>query len=904
MRSTEFRVLGPLEVEQDDTPITIGAPKERALLLYLLLNANAVVATDRIVDALWGDAPPASAPKLVQLYVSHLRNKLGREAIATVPSGYQARIVPASLDSVRFEQLLREGREAQASGNARLAVALQSRALALWRGPALVDVSYADFAVPEAARLEELRLECVEEQLAARLALGEDATVLTESARLSAEHPHRERLRGLHMVALYRAGRQVEALEVFRETRASLLSELGLEPGEDLRAVELAILRQDPLLAPSIPPAESVALERHAPVTALIGRERELRELRQLVLRPDVRLVTAVGAGGSGKTRLAVAFGAESQRLFANGVAITDLSALRDPALVLPAIARSLQVGEQPGESMAQTVAAWAAERELLLVVDNFEQVSEAGPALLRLIEAAPRLTVVVTSRRVLHLSGEHVFPVQPLEEADAARLFVARARALDPRSAIQDDDPIVHEICRRLDGLPLAIELAASRTRTLTPRELLYRLSERLTLLTGGPHDLPARQQTLRDTLDWSAALLSPAERTLLARLSVFPDLMSLEAAIDVTEGDLDTLGGLVDHSMLQRQSAGDRLRFRMLETVREYALELLGTDGVRAADAHADYFLKLVEAADLRGSEQRRWLDVLEEEQDNLRAALDHAHSTGTAERELRLVVALWRFWWLRGYLAEGRSRLERAVLRAPEVDPRLRADVYRGGAGIAWSQGDLSRARELASLGLDIADANGEGDISLACRTVLGLIARDEGDYARAREHLEQSGAIARALGREGDELVAKMNLGSVAFDAGDHLAAVPLWTEVLDYHRTRGTREGEGIALLNLGLAAYRLGEVPDARSHFSGAAALFEEIGFREHLAHALQGIAATEAADDHCHEAARLLGRAAALLDETGSGSGTFDASLAREVEAAARVRLGDREFAAAFSGR
>ncbi len=902
MRSTEFRVLGPLEVEQDDTPITIGAPKERALLLYLLLNANAVVTTDRIVEALWGDAPPPSAPKLVQLYVSHLRNKLGRDAIATVPSGYQAQITPASLDSVRFEQLLREGREAQTSGNPRLAVAILSRALALWRGPALVDVSYVDFAVSEAARLEELRLDCVEERLAARLALGEDAAILTESARLSAEHPHRERLRGLHMVALYRAGRQVEALEVFRETRQSLLRELGLEPGEDLRAVELAILRQDPLLAASVPPVESVARELHGRVTTLIGRERELRELRELAKRAGIRLVTLVGAGGSGKTRLAVAFGTESHRFFANGVAMTDLSALRDPALVLPAIARTLHVGEQPGESVAQTLAAWAAERELLLIVDNFEQVTEAGPALLHLIEAAPRLTVVVTSRRVLHLSGEHVFPVGPLEETDAVSLFVSRARALDPRSAVHADDPNVHEICRRLDGLPLAIELAASRTQTLTPRELLDRLSERLTLLTGGPHDLPARQQTLRDTLDWSAALLSPAERTLLARLSVFPGAVSLDAAIDVTAGDLDTLGGLVNHSMLQRESAGDRPRFRMLETVREYALELLGADGVRAAGAHADYFLELAEAADLRGSEQRRWLDVLDEEQDNLRAALDHAHMAGTAELELRLVVALWRFWWLRGHLAEGRARLERANLRAPEVVPRLRADAYRGGAGIAWTQGDLARARELAALGLEIADANDEGDISLACRTVLGLIARDEGDYVRAREHLEQSGAIARALGREGDELVAKMNLGSVAFDAGDHLAAVPLWTEVLDYHRARGTREGEGIALLNLGLAAYRLGEVPDARSHFSGAAAVFEEIGFREHLAHALQGMAATEAADDHCHEAARLLGRAAALLDETGSGSGTFDASLAWEVEVTARERLGDLEFVSAFS--
>jgi len=903
MSSYEFRVLGPLEVEREGTLIGIGAPKERALLLYLLLNANTVASTDRIIDALWGDAPPASAAKLVQHYVSQLRDKLGRTAIVTVSPGYRTQIAAGSLDSVRFEQLLREGREARLSGNPRLAVAILGRALALWRGAALIDVSHTGFAAAEACRLDELRLDCAEERLAARLELGEHEDVLAESARLAFEHPHRERIRGLNMVALYRAGRQVEALEAFRATRRGLLEELGLEPGEDLRAVERAILRQDPALAQrASSPEPAPALPE--PITALIGRERELHELRALVLHADVRLVTLVGAGGSGKTRLARAFGSQSRSLFANGVAIAELSALREPTLVLPTIAQAFGVGEQPGESLAQTLAAWVEGRELLLVVDNFEQVAEAGPELVHLVEAAPRLTVVVTSRRVLHLSGEHVFPVEPLQETDAATLFVARSLALDPRSTVYADDPDVREICRRLDGLPLPIELAAARTRTLTPSQVLARLGQRLTLLTGGPHDLPARQQTLRDTLDWSVALLSAPERTLLARLSVFPSDMSIEAAVAVAGGDLDTFARLVDDSMLQRYSATELPRFTMLETVREYALELLGTERERVSDAHARYFLELAEVADLRGPEQRRWLDVLDQERDNLRFALDHAHSNGDAELELRLVVALWRFWWVRGHLAEGRSRLETALARAHEVPPALRADAYRSGAGIAWSQGDHERARELAELGLAAADSSGEGAISLACHTVLGLIARDERDYGRARRHLEQSRAIARSLGREGDEVVAKMNLGSVAFDAGDHQTAVLLWIDVLEHHRAQGSLEGEGIALLNLGLAAYRLGRADDAEARFSAAAALFEAIGFRENLAHALQGLAATEAAHDRNREAARLLGRAAALLEETGTGARTFDADLVREVEAAVRGRLGDREFASAFSDR
>ena len=225
-----------------------------------------------------------------------------------------------------------------------------------------------------------------------------------------------------------------------------------------------------------------------------------------------------------------------------------------------------------------------------------------------------------------------------------------------------------------------------------------------------------------------------------------------------------------------------------------------------------------------------------------------------------------------------------------------------IIRGAAGIAWSQGDLVRAREVAALGLAAAGASGDAEIGLACHTVLGLIARDERDYRQARWHLEQSGAMAKALGREGDEVVAKMNLGSVAFDAGDHGAAVPLWIDVLDYHRARGTAEGQGIALLNLGLAAYRLGRTDDARGRFTEAEALFDTIGFREHFAHALQGLAAVEAANDHDRKAATLLGRAAALLSETGSGAGTFDSELAREVEEALRLRLGDLEFDAAFS--
>ena len=539
-------------------------------------------------------------------------------------------------------------------------------------------------------------------------------------------------------------------------------------------------------------------------------------------------------------------------------------------------------------------------------MLDNFEQVTEAGPELLRLIEAAPRLTVVVTSRRVLHLSGEHVFPVDPLGEA---------ARPISSSSAlarwIHDRSPpptirTWREICRRLDGLPLAIELAASRTSMLSPRQLLDRLGARLTLLTGGPHDLPARQQTLRDTLDWSAALSESCRTDAAGAASPCSRATSRSTPPSRWQAATWTPSGASStNSMLQRDPAAETTaRFRMLETVREYALELLGPARQQAVAAHTAYYLSLAEEARAPRAGAGPVARPPRSGAGQPAGGARRCSSRSGSEPELRLVVALWRFWWLRGHLAEARSRLEQALARSQKVAPRLRADALRGAAGIAWSQGDLARANALATLGCEVSAASGDADIGLGCYTVLGLIARDEHDYDLARQHLEQSAAMARSLGRDVDELVAKMNLGSVAFESGDHAAAVPLWLDVLDHHRAAGNVEGQGIAQLNLGIAAYRLGDTGDARRCFAEAEELFAAIGFREHLAHALQGLAAIEAADERDVEAAALLGRAAALLGETGSGTGNFDDELAREVEEALRLRLGDQEFDAAFRPR
>jgi predicted ATPase/DNA-binding SARP family transcriptional activator len=900
--AVHYGILGPLAMVRDGASVVLSAPKERALLLCLLLSPSEALSAGRLEEALWGERAPSSAAKLVQLYVSNLRKSLGSDAIATSAAGYHIVLDEGSLDSLTFASLLEQARAARELGSERRAARLYTEALSLWRAGVVASDAVPDPLRGDAARLEEQRLECLEERLALLVELGEHDRALPELDTLCAEQPLRERPRAQLMLALYRAGRQAEALAAFRDLRHTLREQLGLEPGEEVRALERAILRQDAAL--TVSHARVAVARLPLPATELIGRDGDRADLLVLLQRLDVRLISLVGAGGSGKTRLGLAAAADSAELFADGVAFVELAAVREPKEVLPAIASALDVSERRGEPLVQTIAAEIGGRELLLVIDNFEQVVDAGPELVRLLEDAPAAKMLVTSRRVLHLSGEHVFPVLPLADDAAVALFLARTEALDALEAVsapQLED--IRSICRRLDGLPLAIELAAARVRLLNPRQLLERLDPVLPLLTGGPRDMPARQQTLRETLTWSVALLEPAERQSLAALAVFAGGCSLDAALSVVTRDLDRLGALVDHSLLRRNADPENPRFEMLETIREYAFDMLGRQRERVAAAHAVYFADLVESAELTGPTQRRWLTQLEQERDNLRVALEWAAAAPDVETELRLVGALWRFWWLRGELTEGRNRLEHALARQDGADPSLVAQAVRGAAGIYWNLGEAGLARDHASLGLQLAAAAGEPVVELSCHTVLGLLARDQSDFGRARDHFEKSAAIATQLGRDRDVMVAKMNLGSVAFGAREYSTAQTLWQDLLAYHRRGDSEEGIAIALLNLGLVAYRLDQRKAARPYFSEASDLFIRLGFREHHAHALQGLAALDSGDGEPERAARLLGEASRVLAATRSGETTFDAELAREAEADARARLGDDRFAAAFNG-
>jgi len=894
----EYRVLGPLRVKRDGKDVAINAPKVRSLLLALLLRPNEVVSADQLLDALWGERAPGSARKLVQIYVSQLRAALGADEIETLGQGYRIRVTPIMFDAVRFERMREDGARALDSGNAELGLALARRALGLWRGPALVDVAYEPFASAEAARLDELRLTCIEDELDADLALGRHDEVVPELQRFCAEHPRRERARERLALALYRCSRQSEALDVLAEGRRLLLEELGLEPGKGHQQLERAILTQDPALDAAVADPGSAHL-LPSPSSALIGRGEELDKLRSLVMRDDVRIVTVSGAGGSGKTRVALELARSAGASFANGAVFVELASVQDPKLVLGTIGQALGVPETPEETPAAALARWLQSRDMLLVADNFEHILEAAPELGRLVQAAPRLTVLVTSRRVLHISGEHVFPLSPLPVDDAVRLFSERAAAHG--SSVPEDPEtsgIIAAICRRVDCLPLALELAAARTTTLTPQLLLERLSDRVTALGIGPRDAPARQQTLTDTLRWSTDLLSAEERGTLASLSVFVGGSSIGAAEAVCDTDLERLAALVDSSLLQRTAAGGAVRLSLLETIREHAAGLLDGVGNRPATEarHAAHFAEIIEViADKGPASYAQELPMIHADLDNMRTAIERSELAGDDDTALRIATGLYRYYYFKGSFREGRERISGPLERGAG-DPVLQALALRAVSGLHFMLGDFDPAASCARRGIDVGTAAGAGSAVLGCHTVLAHIAREKGQYAAARRHLEESETIAKQLGRAEDVIVANTNLGELALALGNPEEARRRWQHSINFYGEDD--ENATFAMLGLGAVAAQEGALDEAAGHFSRAEELSERAGWLHNTTLALVGLAGIASERGEHSKAALLLGRVTALLEATGGELAGTDEEIFERVGAATLIHLGEGPLA------
>jgi predicted ATPase/DNA-binding CsgD family transcriptional regulator len=600
------------------------------------------------------------------------------------------------------------------------------------------------------------------------------------------------------------------------------------------------------------------------PLTPLVGREQESAAVCALLCRPEVRLVTLTGTGGVGKTRLAVQVATEVRADFPDGVFFVSLAPLSDPALIIPTIAQVLDVRESGARTLPDLLTADLREKYLLLCLDNFEHLLPAAPQLTDLLSACPHLTILVTSRAVLHVLGEHRFPVPPLAVPDltqlpstaetllssaAVALFLQRAQAVQPTFQITSMNarPIA-SVCIRLEGLPLAIELAAARIPLFPPQALLARLGQRLHLLTSGTRDGPARQQTLRNTIAWSYHLLDEEEQRLFRRLAIFVGgctLQAVEAVCEVPGGvekGFEGVAKLLENSLLQQTEAeGEEPRLRMLETIREYALELLSASGEleTTRQAHAAYYLRLSEQAEteLQGPRQARWLERLEWEYDNLRAALTWGLSSGPSEERehrkelaLRLGGALGEFWILQLHLSEGRTFLEHALAASPQAGSRLRARALRVAALLALVQFD-QRAEVLAKEGLVLCQQQGDQAGAAYCLYVLGVCAIWRGGYDQASALLEESAALFRARGNT-YRLGMSLALQGVTDQAqGEHVGARAHYEEALTLFSELGSVDGRARMHFMLGLLLfYNLGDALSARSFLEEAARLWREEG--------------------------------------------------------------------------
>ena len=762
----DFRILGPLTVLAGNAPIALGTPRQRALLALLLIQPGDLVTYDRLGEDLWDGHPPDTARHTLQSYAHRLRGVLGAEAwrLETRPFGYQLKASDDEIDARRFEHLAGMGRRALVRSDPQAAMAALVEALGLWRGRVLEDLDDLAAFDAERARLEALRMTAVEDRIDAGLALGQHVTLIPKLEVLLAGDPFRERLWGQLMIAMYRAGRQADALETFRRARQVLADELGVEPGRWLCRVQEQILMQDPALdAPDPLPAPHHNLP--APRSTFVGRRRELAALEGL-LRTR-RLVTVTGPPGAGKTRLAIEVATRVVPSWPHGAFLVQLAELEDARLVPSAIAAAIgipRVGDQP---VLDTIVDHLASRRLLLLLDNVEHVLEAAADMARLLDAAAGLTVLATSRARLRLDGEQEYPLDPLPLSppdvqdhalgrDAVALFADRAAAVDPRFSIGPDNAeVLADVVARLDGLPLAIELAAARLRLFPLDELRRRLGPSLPLLTGGVVEHPDRQRTLRSAIAWSDDLLDHEDRALFRRLAVFRGGITVDSAQAVAAGApvTDVVGGLdrlIEASLLSRPADTDPPRFRMLETIREYALERLREAGEEheTSARHARFHAALVTdvAPHLAQAEQARWLARLDAEDADLRAALRWAIKACEADLALGMAAALWRYWQLRGHLAEGRQWLEDAL--AVGVAPaESTARALLGLAGICYWQFDLDAAESTYHRVRDLA--RGLDDWWIDLEALFGLVvtmACHRGDTQAAAPLEEEFQALA--------------------------------------------------------------------------------------------------------------------------------------------------------------
>jgi predicted ATPase/DNA-binding SARP family transcriptional activator len=905
----QIGILGSLQVHNGTVAVEIAGSRLRALTIRLALDAGRAVSATALVDAIWGEQPPADEANALQSLVSRLRRALGgANTIAQSPAGYVLAVSPNDVDANVFRQLAQRGRAALRDRDGAGAARLLREALALWRGPALADVADLEFSTAPATQLHDLRLSALADRIEAELSLGNAPEIVAEAGSLVEDHPLDERLSGLLMTALYQAGRQADALGEYDRIRERLSFDLGIDPSPDLQSTQLAILRADPALATPItsePPAVRRRTNVRAQLTSFVGRDDEVNRISKLL--GECRLVTIVGPGGAGKTRLANQVGANLIESFEDGIWLVELAPVTDgsdvPAAVLGSLGlRESRLLERPAKiTMRDAISQLTAGLDgkcALLVFDNCEHLIDACAQLAdQLLADCADLRILATSREPLGIFGEVLTAAPPLGqpapgtdaraamEFPAVRLFADRAAAVRPDFTVDATtvEPII-SIVRGLDGLPLAIELAAARLRTLPVHEVAARLSDRFRLLTGGSRTALPRHRTLRAVVDWSWDLLGDHERLLVERLAVFPAGASPASAEAIcAHGELgpdevlELLSSLADKSLLQETSGpGEPVRYRLLETIREYGLERLAERNelshLRAV--HAEYFRAMVLEAEphLRRRTQLAWISKLTIERDNILSALRFFSESGHAQEALEMATSIGWYWMVLGRDTEASTWVSYALAAEGDADPELRliaetlrsitlATMNEPGREAGDAQTAISRLGEL-SVALDEVDAIRYPLIALL-RAVLAIFANDDakltelmdealthpdpwvvaavrgfranlaenrGDVVTMRAEAQASLAAFREIGERWGAANALQSLAGLHTLDGELELAVAEYTEAVELITELGGGEDEIVIRLRLADVRARQGQLDVARQEVDAAMAVSERSG--------------------------------------------------------------------------